>query len=91
MIDKLTELKLIKKQLIQLTAADLKLESADAELFSSFSAITRNRRIDLINRALQLLDVEITDKTTDEEINQIINALLDYELVYCTLTGVNNN
>lgn len=89
MIDKLIELKLIKKQLIVLTAADLNLKSADADLFSSFSAITWNQIIDLVNRALQLLDVKITDKTTDEEINQIINVLLDSELAYCILTDVN--
>lgn len=80
MINELIELKLIKKQLIVLTAADLKLKSADEELFEDFSSVTWNQLLDLFDRAMQLLDIKITDKITDEEINQIINILADYEL-----------
>lgn len=82
MINKLIELKLIKQQLIVLTAADKQLKSADSDSFNNFSSVTWTQLLNLVDRALQLLDIKVTDKITDEEINQIINILADYELAY---------
>lgn len=91
MINKLIELKLIKKQLIVLTAADKQLKSADENSYNNFSSVTWTQTLDLVDRALQLIDIKITDKTTDEEINQIINILADYELAYYIFIDENIN
>lgn len=78
-------------KLIVLTAVDQKLKSADENLFNNFSSVTWTQPLDLVDRVLQLLDIKITDKTTDEEINQIINILADYELAYYIFIGEDVN
>lgn len=90
MINKLIELDLIKKQLIILTAADQKLKSADEKLYEDFSTATWNQQIDLVNRALQLLDIKITADISDDLLNQIIDILADYALAKYMFIGVNN-
>lgn len=90
MINKLIELKLIKKQLIILTAADQKLESANEKLYEDFSAATWEQLLDLTDRALQLLDIKITADTADDLLNQVVDILADYALAKYMFTGVGN-
>lgn len=79
MINKLIELKLIKKQLIVLTVTSQKLNPA-GKLYDDFSGVIRGLLLDLIKRALQLLDIKITADTSDDLINQVVSILTDYAL-----------
>ncbi len=89
MINKLIELKLIKQQLIILTASDLKLKSVDEKLYDDFSFATWNQLLDLVDRALQLIDIKITADTSDDLLNQVVDILADYALAKFMFTGVN--
>ncbi len=88
MINELTELKLIKQQLIILTVTSQKLNTS-GELQDDFSVAVWNQQLDLIDRALQLLDVKITADTSDDLIKQVVSILSDYALAKFMFLGGN--
>ena len=88
MINELTELKLIKQQLIILTVTGQKLNPS-GKLQDDFSVAVWNQLLDLIDRALQLLDIKITADTSDDLLNQVVSILSDYALAKFMFLGGN--